>query len=160
MQRGGGGLRAAAPPSQAPAPVEPARAGPPPTTRDDLGGPGYKMARVLAADGGRAIYEGGRNDVGSPAATVGDGRGDHRADVRHGSSMQGPGRSHVGGSRWPLVREQLAARLTRDGAAAIGQMVVRGMADDPGLRQLLLGGMAREVDHGSEQLPRRVAPRD
>ena len=70
---GGSGLRAAAPPSQAPAPAEPARARPPPTTRDDLGGPGYAMARVPAADGGRAIYEGGRNDDGSPAATGGTG---------------------------------------------------------------------------------------
>ena len=44
----GGERRAAAPPSQAPAPVEPARARLPPTTRDDLGGPGYVMARVPA----------------------------------------------------------------------------------------------------------------
>ena len=113
---GGGGLRAAAPPSRAPAPSEPARrARHPPTTRDDLGGPGYAMARGPAADGARAIYEGGRNDAGSPAATVGNGRGDRGASARRGSNMQEPGRSHDGGSRWPLVREQYAERLTRDG---------------------------------------------
>ena len=90
---GGSGRRVAAPPSQAPAPFEPARARPPQTVQDDPGGPGYAMARVPAADGGRTVYEGGRNDVGSPAATGRDGRGDRGANVRHGGSMQGPGRA-------------------------------------------------------------------
>ena len=95
---GGDGHRVATPPSQAPAPVEPARARPPLATWDDPGGPGYTMARIPAADGGRAMYEGGRSDVGSLAATGRDGRGDRGASARHGGSMQGPGRSHVGGS--------------------------------------------------------------
>ena len=53
--------------------------------------------------------------------------------------MRGP---HGGGSRGPLVHEQLESRLARSGAAVIGEMMMRSMASDPGLRQLLFGGLA------------------
>ena len=156
---GGSGPRAAAPPSRAPATAEPARARSPPTTRDGLGGPGYAMAHVPAADGGRAIYEGGRNENRALTATGASGRGGRGASARHGGNMQGLGRSHDGGSRWLLAREQFVARLTRDGAAAIGQMVIRSVAHDPGLRQLLFRGMAsgvREVSSSRDESARET----
>ena len=142
---GGNGHGVARAPSQAPAPAEPARARSPLPTRGDPSGPGHTMVRGSAADGGRTMDEGGRNDDGLLAAARRDGQGDRDAGARHSGSMRGPGWSHGGGSRGPLVHEQLGARLTRSGAAAIGQMVMRSMASDPGLRQLLFGGMAHEA---------------
>ena len=61
--------------------------------------------------------------------------------------MRGPGQSRVGGSRGSLVQEQIESRLARSGVAVIGEMM-RGMASNPGLRQLLFGGLGDEAMGG------------
>ena len=66
------------------------------------------------------------------------------ADGRQGDGMRGPGRSHGGGSWGSLAQEQIESRLARSGAAVIGEMM-RSMASDPGLRQLLFGGLGDEA---------------
>ena len=105
------------------------------------------MAHLPAANGRRTVYESERGENRTPTATgtrdgPANGRGGRGPSARGGGNMQGPGRSHDGGSRWPLAREQFVERLTRDGAAAIGQMVIRSVAHDSGLRQLLFGERA------------------
>ena len=46
------------------------------------------------------------------------------------------------------MHEQLESRLARSGAAVIGEMM-RSMASDPGLRQLLFGGLGHGAMGGS-----------
>ena len=104
--------------------------------------------------------------VGGSGADVGDGLGAGSGGEpgnddgvgRQGGDGRGPGRAHDRNPRGSLVvQEQIESRLTHNGMAVLGD-VMRRMANNPDLRQILPGGLEDEVNEGSS-FPQRLSPR-